>query len=128
MKDLKKEDFVEILGVKDYTLFCKGIGPPSAEAYMHYLVYENTDSNFVVHNHCIPTDNEIKALNIIVVPPVEYGSISLAQSVANACRNGNIVYVQRHGLVFHFVSVDEAVKTLTKFDLMRGSDRRLFER
>jgi fluorothreonine transaldolase len=122
MKHLEHKDFVEILDEKpSYNLVCRGIGPPSAEAYMHWLIYEHTKSNFVVHAHYFPSNREIRKLNIFVVPPIEYGSIKLAESVAEACKRSNIVYVRRHGIIVHSKSPEGCVDLLKALSTRRRS-------
>jgi fluorothreonine transaldolase len=99
LKDLGAHDFVEITDFADWTLRCQGAGPPSAESYMHYLLRTSVDAEYIVHNHYIP-GNEMDDLDVLVIPPKEYGSVQLAEAVCEAAQRSQIIYVRRHGLVF----------------------------
>lgn len=106
ISDLSTNDFVELTKFSDWTLQCRGAGPPSAECYMHYLMRTTVNAQYVVHNHYIPGE-EIDDLDVLVIPPKEYGSVELAEAVAEAAQRCQVVYVQRHGLVFWSESLDE---------------------
>jgi fluorothreonine transaldolase len=105
IKQLRSRDFVELTGYDGDALDCVGLGQPSAEAYMHYLVQDEVGGAFVVHNHFIPIAD--LGPDVIVLPPQEYGSIELAEAVSDAVRRSRLIYVRRHGLVFWGESYDE---------------------
>ncbi|MEW5996693.1 MAG: fluorothreonine transaldolase [Candidatus Micrarchaeota archaeon] len=115
IKKIEEKDLVEITGHDGSAIRCKGHAQPSSEAYMHNLIYLNTKSNFVVHTHYMPSDEEIRRLGIEVVPPEEYASVALAESVADACMDSNIVYVQGHGLILHGNSLEDCIELLGRF-------------
>lgn len=119
IKDLSPYDFTELTDYRDGTLYCRGSGPPSSESYMHYLMHHGVDAAFVVHNHYIP-GNELDMLDVIVIPPKEYGSIELAEAVAEAATRGRVIYVRRHGLVFWGRSLDECRSLLERFAAIFG--------
>lgn len=106
IRDLSTSDFVELTKFSDWTLQCRGAGPPSAECYMHYLMRTTVNAQYVVHNHYIPGE-EIDDLDVLVIPPKEYGSVELAEAVAEAAQHCQVIYVRRHGLVFWSESLDE---------------------
>jgi fluorothreonine transaldolase len=112
IKDLQPRDFVELTGCDGTTLDCSGRGQPSAEAYMHYLVQDAVGGAFIVHNHFIPIDD--LGPNVVVLPPQEYGSIELAEAVADAVHRSRLIYVRRHGLVFWGESYEECAKMLAE--------------
>lgn len=114
IRDLHEQDFVEITGYADGTLHCGGSGQPSAESYMHYLMRRRVDAAFIVHNHYIPGD-DLESLDVIVIPPKEYGSVELAEAAADACAEGRVLYVRRHGLVFWGRTLEETVEALDAF-------------
>lgn len=114
IRDVGRKDLVELVGLRDYTLLYRGGFLPSSEALLHYLVYRNTGSNFIAHNHFMPSDRQLEAHDVLVIPPKEYASVALAEAVAEACRSNRVVYVQKHGLVFH----DETLAGC--LELMRG--------
>jgi fluorothreonine transaldolase len=114
IKDLSSYDFTEILNYSDGTLNCRGSGPPSSESYMHYLMRRSVDAKFIVHNHYIP-GSELDTLDVVVIPPKEYGSIELAEAVAEAATRGQVIYVRRHGLVFWGRSLEECRSLLERF-------------
>lgn len=99
IRSLTAGDFVELTGCTDWTLACRGEGPPSAEAYLHWLVPSAVPARFLVHNHYLPRDEELEGLDVLVVPPQEYGSVALAEAVAEAAPRSQVIYVRRHGLV-----------------------------
>jgi fluorothreonine transaldolase len=106
IKDLAPEDFIQLTEFSDWTLRCRGAGPPSAESYMHYLMRTAVDAQYVVHNHYIPGD-ELEDLDVLVIPPKEYGSVELAEAVTEAARRSQVIYVRRHGLVFWGESLEQ---------------------
>ncbi|MBA3339722.1 MAG: fluorothreonine transaldolase [Gemmatimonadaceae bacterium] len=106
IRDLATSDFVELTNFSGWTLQCRGAGPPSAECYMHYLMRTAVNAQYVVHNHYIPGE-EINDLDVLVIPPKEYGSVELAEAVAEAAQRSQVIYVRRHGLVFWSASLDE---------------------
>ncbi|AEW99371.1 fluorothreonine transaldolase [Streptantibioticus cattleyicolor] len=108
IKDLAPGDFVELTGAEGWTLHCRGDGPPSAEAYLHHLLRERVGARYVVHNHCIP-GRALETSGALVIPPKEYGSVALAEAVADACQDSQVMYVRRHGLVFWAHSYDECL-------------------
>lgn len=112
IRALTPHDFVELQDCADWTLRCRGAGPPSAESYMHYLIRTAVPAAFVVHNHYIPTDDELADLDVLVIPPKEYGSVQLAEAVAEACGRSRVIYVRRHGLVVWGESPGESQKLL----------------
>jgi len=114
IKDLAREDFIEIEGYADGTLDCRGDGPPSSESYLHYLLYRKTKAAYVVHNHYI-LGHELELPWLTVIPPKEYGSIALAEGVADALGRGQVIYVRRHGLVFWGRSFEECRSLLEEF-------------
>lgn len=105
IKGLRPRDFVELTGYDGDTLHCVGLGQPSAEAYMHYLIQDVVGEAFVVHNHFIPLGD--LGPDVVVLPPQEYGSIGLAEAVADAVHQSRLIYVRRHGLVFWGESHEE---------------------
>ncbi|SDK78082.1 fluorothreonine transaldolase [Actinopolyspora mzabensis] len=111
IKDLTAEDFVEITRAEGDGLRCRGLGPASVEAYMHHLLAIRLSAGFVVHNHFIP-DADLDKLGVSVIPPQEYGSVALAESVAEAAEYSQKIYVRRHGLVFWAHSFDEAYEMI----------------
>jgi fluorothreonine transaldolase len=113
IKDLAPADFVELQSRTGTTLQCRGTGTPSAESYMHYLMRTTVDAAFVVHNHYIPDDRELGRFDVLVIPPKEYGSVQLAESVAEAARKSQLIYVRRHGLVLWSTSLEEGHELLT---------------
>ncbi|MCL5045726.1 MAG: fluorothreonine transaldolase [Actinobacteria bacterium] len=116
IKDLQPDDFAQIVAYDRGVLRCKGSGPPSAEAYMHYLVHQRVDAAAVVHSHYIP-GSELERLDVMIIPPKGHGSIDLAEAVAKACTQKQVVYVRKHGLVFWGRSVEECRSLLEKFVL-----------
>ncbi len=115
INDLLLDDFNELTGFVDGTLYCRGSGTPSTESYMHYLIYQKLDAAaVVVHNHYIPGD-ELDEMDAAVITPKEYGSIELAETVAHTCTHSQVIYVRRHGLVFWARSFDECHSLLGSF-------------
>lgn len=117
IKSLRDDDLVEVTGFTDWTLRCRGDGPPSTEAYMHYLLRERVGARFIVHNHYIP-DRRLEGLGIAVIPPKEYGSVELAEAAAETARDHRIFYVRRHGLIFWATDFEESRKQLA--EIARG--------
>jgi fluorothreonine transaldolase len=115
IKDVARHDLAELVELKDYSLLYRGKFLPSSESLLHYLVYKNTESNYVAHNHYLPGDRELEMFNVLVIPPKEYASIALAEAVAEACQSNNIVYVQKHGLVFHNKSLEGCLDLMKRF-------------
>lgn len=115
IKDVGKNDLAELVELKDYLLLYKGNFLPSSESLLHYLVYQNTKSNFIAHNHYLPGDRELEMLDVLVIPPKEYASVALAEAVAEACQSNKIVYVQKHGLVFHDESLAGCLDLMKRF-------------
>ncbi len=115
MKNLKPADFAEIVGKQGNILHYEGVSVPSSEALLHFLVLRDTASNFVVHNHYLPSDKEIAEHHIKVIAPQEYGSIKLAEAVAEACSQGNIVFIRKHGLVMHHKTLPGCIELIEKF-------------
>ncbi len=101
IKHLEPWNFVRIEAAADDLIDYSGRGIPSSESLMHYLIYQTTTAGAVAHMHYLLSNQEAADLDVALVPPQEYGSIHLARSVANACAKRDIVYVQKHGLIFH---------------------------
>ncbi len=101
IKYLEPWNFVRIEAVREDVIDYAGAGVPSSESLMHYLIYQTTEAGAVAHMHYLLSNKEAQDLGISIVPPQEYGSIQLARAVAEACRTNDIVYVQKHGLIFH---------------------------
>ena len=101
IKDLEPRHFVRIESVHDDIVDYSGEGVPSSESLLHYLIYQKTNAGAVVHTHYLLSDQEAADMDIAIVPPQEYASIALAQRVAEACMHHGVVYVQKHGLIFH---------------------------
>ncbi|TVL91417.1 fluorothreonine transaldolase [Streptomyces sp. SAJ15] len=124
IKNLLPDDFVEITGRAGWTLRCRGDGHPSAEAYLHHLLRERVGARYVVHNHCI-LGRDLEHADepgVLVIPPQEYGSVSLAEAVARAAPRSRVMYVRRHGLVFWAREYEEC-RALVE-DLARRTGRR----
>lgn len=115
LKNLGKDDLVRVISVGNNLIQYEGKGFPSSEALMHCLIYGATGSNFIVHSHCIPTDAEMILHNIKMIPPKEIASVALAKAVAEASKESRIVYIQKHGLVFHAETSAECVKLMLSF-------------
>lgn len=109
IKDLAAHDFVEVGGCRDWCIDCRGNAQPSAEVFMHYRLSQAVDARYVVHNHYIPRD---RMDGVYDIPPEEYGSVELAEAVAEAALNSPIIYVRRHGLVFWARSAGECRELL----------------
>ena len=101
IKQLEPRHFVRIEAVHDDIVEYSGEGVPSSESLMHYLIYQKTNAGAVVHTHYLLSDREAADLHVAIIPPQEYASIALAERVAEACATNDIVYVQKHGLIFH---------------------------
>jgi fluorothreonine transaldolase len=114
IRDLQPRDFVELQDCAEWTLTCRGAGPPSAESYMHYLIRSAVPAAFVVHNHYIPADDELGRLDVLVIPPKEYGSVQLAEAVTVAAEQSRLIYVRRHGLVLWSETFEEGRDLLVK--------------
>jgi fluorothreonine transaldolase len=113
IKDLRDDDMIHVSGFSNWTLHCAGDGPPSTEAYMHYLIRQKTQACYIVHNHYI-ADGRLEHFGITAVPPKEYGSVELAEAAAEAAVEHPVFYVRRHGLVFCAADFQECVARLTK--------------
>lgn len=107
IKDLSADDFVEITGCDGWTVRCRGAGSPSAEVYLHHLLREEAGAVYVVHNHCILGDDLAEHSGVLVLPPQEYGSVALAEAVAEGATRSRVMYVRRHGLVFWATEYEE---------------------
>jgi fluorothreonine transaldolase len=101
IKHLQPEHVAKIGAVSGEIMDYWGQGMPSSESLMHWLIYKNTDAGAIVHTHYILSNQEAKDLDVAIVTPQEYASVELARQVAAACRHRDIVYVQRHGLIFY---------------------------
>jgi fluorothreonine transaldolase len=106
IKHLEAHHFVRLLNYRDGVLQYAGTGVPSSESLMHFLIYQTTDAGAVAHTHYLLSNQEAEALGVAIVPPQEYASVELARRVAEACRTHAIVYVQKHGLIFHALDID----------------------
>ncbi|MFC3742348.1 fluorothreonine transaldolase [Paractinoplanes deccanensis] len=124
IKDLSPADFVELHDSTGTTLHCRGTGTPSAESYMHYLMRTTVDAAFVVHNHYIPSDDELDGFDVLVIPPKEYGSVSLAEAVTEAAMKSQVVYVRRHGLVLWSESLAGGRELLDKLAVALNAGKR----
>nr|VFJ60022.1 MAG: fluorothreonine transaldolase [Candidatus Kentron sp. DK]VFJ68869.1 MAG: fluorothreonine transaldolase [Candidatus Kentron sp. DK] len=114
--NLGEEDVVELVSAVEHTIAYRGEGFPSSEADMHYLLLEATGSRFAVHNHYLPSDREMAQFGIGMIPPRESGSIALARAVAEASRAHKIIYLQKHGLVFHAPTLEECKALLNALE------------
>ena len=103
------------LGVQNDVVAYAGEGVPSSESLMHYLIYQTTNAGAVVHTHYLLSDREAEDLHVAIIPPQEYASIALAQRVADACAQNPIVYVQKHGLIFHGVDAAACLGNIAGF-------------
>jgi fluorothreonine transaldolase len=122
IKKLASKDFVELTGYQNWTLTCRGCGQPSSEAYLHYLTRQQVSAAVIVHNHYIPLV-ELDGTDIAVISPQEYGSIELAEAVAEAAKSARLIYVRRHGLVFWGDSFDECRSALETFAALERERR-----
>ncbi|GGO06702.1 hypothetical protein GCM10010116_13330 [Microbispora rosea subsp. aerata] len=122
IKDLAPDNFVEITGHDDWTLRCHGVAPPSAEAYLHYLMRERHGASYVVHNHCI-LSRDLEDDHVVIIPPQEYGSVALAEAVAEAAERSRVMYVRRHGLVFWGLDYEECLGFIEHMSGMVGRRR-----
>lgn len=101
IKHLRPDHVAKIGAVSGEHMDYWGEGLPSSESLMHWLIYQNTNAGAVVHTHYLLSNQEAKDLDVALVTPQEYASVQLARQVAEACRHRDVVYVQRHGLIFH---------------------------
>lgn len=101
IKNLQADHVAKIGAVAGEQMDYWGEGLPSSESLMHWLIYQNTRAGAVVHTHYLLSNQEAKDLDVALVTPQEYASVELARQVAEACRQRDVVYVQRHGLIFH---------------------------
>jgi fluorothreonine transaldolase len=115
IKDLAPDDFVEITGRDGWTLQCQGDGPPSAEAHLHQLLRERTCARYVVHNHCVIDRKMAEEEGVLVLPPQEYGSVALAEAVAEGAARSQVMYVRRRGLVFWSPDFEECRELVKRF-------------
>jgi fluorothreonine transaldolase len=120
IKDLGTGDFVEIKGRDGWALECEGDGPPSAEAYLHRLLREKVGATYVVHNHCILDRDLEEEGEVLVIPPKEYGSVALAEAVADAASKKQVMYVRRHGLVFWATGYEECAELVHQLSRRAG--------
>lgn len=114
IRNLQPDDFVELQDCSDFVLWCRGAGPPSSESYMHYLLRTSVAASFMVHNHYIPSDEELAGFDVLVIPPKEYGSVQLAEAVAQAAVRSQVIYVRRHGLVLWSESLTQGHELLER--------------
>lgn len=86
---------------------------------MHYRLNQAVDARYVVHNHFIP---RARLDDVYEIPPEEYGSVELAEAVAEASLSSRIIYVHRHGLVFWAPSAGECQELLEHLSSPNGED------
>ena len=122
IRDLTPDDFTEIIGYEAGLLQCRGLGPPSSEAYMHYLVYRHTNCAATVHGHYLASDRQIQNLRAVVVPAMEGGSVALAEAVSLACNFSHVIYIQMHGFVFWGSTIEECQRFVDEFVLEMEMD------
>lgn len=115
IKRLEPWHFVRLEAVDGDVIEYTGAGVPSSESLMHWLVYQRTGAGAVVHTHYLLSNREAEALDVAIVPPQEYGSIAFARRVAEACQQRDIVYVQKHGLIFHGPTVAACLQRMEAF-------------
>ena len=124
IKDLRAQDFVRLIGLDHgdtgQCLHYLGDAVPSSESLMHYLIYQYTDAGAVAHTHYLLTNHEAEALRVAIVLPQEYASVALAEAVAEASRHCPVIYVQKHGLVFHAATPDACCKLIEDFIAKRA--------
>lgn len=113
IRKLRDDDLVEVAGFADWTLRCHGGGPPSTEAYMHFLLREEVGAKYIVHNHYIPPGS-LERLGVAVIPPKEYGSVALAEAAAETAREHGVFYIRRHGMVFWSRDFEECRTQLSR--------------
>lgn len=101
IKHLEPTHFVRLVEYAQGVLRYAGNGIPSSESLMHFFIYQATNAGAVVHTHYLLSNREARALEVAIIEPQEYASVELARRVADACRTSAVVYVQKHGLIFH---------------------------
>ena len=113
IRKLTEDDFVKIEALRGNTLICKGLATPATESLMHYLAYEVTDAQVIVHFHHV-TAPLLMPSDVAFTGPHEYGSRALAEGVATALSKASIVYIRTHGFVITGVNMSTCRATLVR--------------
>lgn len=103
-----KEDFVEVIEVKESEVIVRGIKNPSSETRMHNEIYKNRpEINAIFHGH-----DEAVLKNSKDLPITEkeqpYGSLELVQEVINVLNDNNYVIIRNHGIISLGKTMEEA--------------------
>lgn len=115
LDDIGLEDLVRVLNydIEDFFLTYTGMKPPSAEAFLHGLVYDaRPDVNCIIHVHD-PLTALCSPANVNTTPEeYDYGTSDLAVVCLNTLKSENIVFLRNHGYVAVGEGLDEAMEKL----------------
>ena len=109
---LKKENLSFVIGLNEKDFSVNAIGAePSSESFMHHFIYRTVPASTILHFH----HRELlqKRLSYPSVPPLEYGSLQLAQAVSMQARRGKIIVMQNHGFLIWAERDSELIPLLT---------------
>lgn len=110
---LRREDLSYVVGLseKDFRVTAVGAAP-SSESFMHHFVYRTVPAKAILHFHHGGLLG--KRLPHPSVPPLEYGSLRLAQAVSMQARRDRVIVLQKHGFLIWAESREELVSLLEK--------------
>jgi L-fuculose-phosphate aldolase len=115
LDDIRLEDLVKVLNydIEDFFLTYTGMKLPSAEAFLHGLIYDTrSDVKCIIHVHD-PLTGEFDPSNVTTTPEeYDYGTSDLAKVCLNTLKSENIVFLRNHGYVAVGEGLDDALEKL----------------
>ncbi|UZE92065.1 MAG: class II aldolase/adducin family protein [Methanosarcinales archaeon] len=111
---LKEEDVVLLKEYDQEQNIIKVVGSkePSSETPLHCLIYTKLGCKVVIHVHDDLLLAHYNELNIPMAKYAPYGTLELAQNVLTALERGNLVAMEKHGILSIGENMGEALNRI----------------
>ncbi len=112
--DLKEEDIVLLKAYDSERNIANVIGSkePSSETPLHYLIYRQFGCSAIIHVHDDSLLARRKELGLPLAAYAPYGTLELAQNALIALQNGNLIAMEKHGILSIGKNLEEALSKL----------------
>lgn len=114
--DLKEDYMVLVKGYDPERNIANVIGSkePSSETPLHHLIYQQLGCRAVIHVHDDSLLARWKELNLPLAKYAPYGTPELAQNALLALQSGNLIAMEKHGILSIGKSLEEALDMIVK--------------
>ena len=114
--DLKEDDMVLVKAYDPERNIANVIGSkePSSETPLHCLIYRRFGCRAIIHVHDDSLLARRKELGLPLAEYAPYGTLKLAQNALIALQNGNLIAMEKHGILSIGKNLEDALDMIVK--------------